>query len=181
MKPYDYAHRIGVRHISWEDFVSLARKLSELIEPYHPQVILGIARAGLFPATLMACSLRCEMFPIRLTRRVNDQVVCNNPVWKTSIPSEVGGKVVVVVDEIVDTGTTLSTAGEAARTLGAVQVVTACLVSHSWAKPAPQITSLVSDEFIIFPWDELVLDHGQWVPHPEIESGIKAQTQSPKN
>ena len=181
MKSYDYSHRVGVRHITWDDFASLARKLSELIEPYHPQVILGIARAGLFPATLVACSLRCEFFPIRLTRRVNDQVVYEQPVWKTPIPPEVAGKVVVVIDEIADTGTLLSMAGEATRALGAVEVVTACLVSHSWAEPAPQVASLVSDEFIVFPWDEQVLDHGRWVTHPEVKNGIKVQTRTPKN
>jgi hypoxanthine phosphoribosyltransferase len=181
MNSYDYAHRVGVRNITWENFATLAHRLSELIEPFHPQVILGVARAGLFPATLVACNLRCEFFPIRLTRRVNDQVVYAQPVWKTPIPPEVAGKVVAIIDEIADAGVTLSMAGDAARALGAVQVVTACLVSHSWAKPAPQVTSLVSDEFIIFPWDEQVLDHGRWVPHPEVEAGIKAQPRSPKN
>jgi hypoxanthine phosphoribosyltransferase len=181
MKSYDYAHRSGVRHISWDDFASLARKLTELLEPYHPQVVLGVARAGLFPATLVACSLRCELFPIRLTRRVNDRVVYDQPVWKTPIPLDVAGKVVVVIDEIADTGTTLSMASETALVLGALQGITASLVCHSWADPPPQVTSLVSDEFIIFPWDEQVLDHDHWVTHPEIEAGLKAQTRRPKN
>jgi hypoxanthine phosphoribosyltransferase len=181
MKSYNYAHRVGVRHISWEIFASLGHRLSELLEPHQPQVILGIARAGLFPATLVACNLRCELFPIRLTRRLNDRVVYDQPAWMTPIPPVVAGKVVVVIDEIADTGTTLSLAAEAARALGSLQVVTACLVSHSWAQPAPQIASLLSDEFIIFPWDEQVLDHGRWVTHPEIEAGLKAQTISPKN
>lgn len=181
MKPYDYTQRVGVRHITWDDFASLARRLTELIEPVHPQVVLGVARAGLFPATLVACSLRCEFFPIRLNRRVNDQVVQVQPTWKTPIPAEVADKVVVVLDEIADSGTTLAMASEATLLSGAAQVTTACLVSHSWAEPAPQVTSLVSDEFIIFPWDEQVLDHGRWVTHPEVESGLKAQTRSQEN
>ena len=181
MKSYDYAHRLGIRHISWDNFAYLARSLTELVEPFQPQIILGIARAGLFPATLVACSLRCEFFPIRLTRRMNDQVVNAQPVWKTTVPPDVAGKMVVVIDEIADTGSTLAMAGQAALASGAAQVVTASLVSHSWANPAPQVTSLISDEFIIFPWDEQVLVHGKWVTHPEIESGIKAQTRSPKN
>jgi hypoxanthine phosphoribosyltransferase len=181
MKGYDYAHRVGVRHISWDDFASLAYKLTELLEPYQPQVVLGIARAGLFPGTLVACSLRCEFFPIRLTRRVNDRVVYDQPLWKTPIPPDVAGKVVVVIDEIADTGKTLSMAAETTTALGAIKVVTASLVSHSWAEPAPQVASLVSDEFIIFPWDEQVLEHGRWITHPEIEIGITAQSRSPKN
>jgi hypothetical protein len=181
MKPYDYAYRIGVRTISWNEFASLAGKLSELLEQFQPQVILGIARAGLFPATQVACSLRCELFPIRLTRRANDQVISDQPIWKTPIPPEVAGLVVVVIDEIADTGRTLAMAADSAVRLGAERVITASLVSHSWAEPVPHVTALISDEFIIFPWDEQVLDHGKWVTHPEIQKGIQAQTRSSKN
>ena len=176
MKPYDYAHRSGVREITWDDFATLSRHLAELLEPFHPQLILGIARAGLFPATALACSLRCELFPIRLTRRLNDEIVHDQPVWKVPVPQDVDGKIVAVVDEIADTGQTLAMAGDNARSLGAVQVITASLVSHSWADPFPQVTALTTDEFIIFPWDQEVLVDGKWVTHPEIVAGLKAQS-----
>jgi hypoxanthine phosphoribosyltransferase len=176
IKPYDYAHRKGVRYISWEDFASLSARLAELLEPTRPEIILGIARAGLFPSTAVACSLQRELFPIRLTRRVNDRVVHSQPIWKVPIPSEVKGKKVAVIDEIADTGETLAMASMRAKELGALQVITATLVSHSWASPAPLFTALVSDELIIFPWDEQVLDHGKWVIHPEVDAAIKSQS-----
>jgi hypoxanthine phosphoribosyltransferase len=176
MKPYQYAHRFGVRQLSWDDFAGMARHLAELLEPYQPQIILGIARAGLFPATAVAVSLRCEFFPIRLTRRENDRIVREQPIWKTPIPDEVEGKIVSVVDEIADTGQTLAMVARCAVDLGACQVVTASLVTHSWANPAPNISTLVSDEFIIFPWDEQVLVDGKWIIHPEIEAGLNAQS-----
>jgi hypothetical protein len=176
MKSYDYAHRFGVRQLSWDDFATLARHLAQLVEPFQPQIILGVARAGLFPATAVACSLRCEYFPIRITRRLNDVVVYPKPIWKVPIPAEVSGKTIAVVDEIADTGQTLAMVAECATALGASQVLTACLVAHSWADPAPQVTALVSDEFIIFPWDRQVLVAGKWITHPEIEAGLKAQT-----
>ena len=175
MKSYDYNHRTGVRPLSWEDFVRLSGSLAELLEPFQPQVILGIARAGLFPATLVACSLRRELFPIRLTRRLDDQVLHGQPVWKVPIPPEVNGKVLAIIDEIADTGQTLAIAAAIAFKLGAKQVITASLVSHSWADPGPQLCAQVTDEFVIFPWDQLVLDGGQWVPHPEVAAGLKAQ------
>jgi hypoxanthine phosphoribosyltransferase len=175
MKSYDYTHRSGVRRFSWGDFAALSTRLAELLAPYQPRIILGVARAGLFPATLLACSLRRELYPIRLTRRVNDKVLYDRPVWRVPVPPEVAGKVVVVVDEIADTGQTLAMAAESALVLGADRVVTACLIAHSWADPAPQVSVLTSDEFIIFPWDEQILVDGKWVPQPEIEAGINAQ------
>ena len=102
MKSYDYSHRSGVRQLDWDDFSDMARQIAEQLERHHPQLILGIARAGLFPATVVACSLRCELFPIRLTRRVNDQVVYERPVWKVRIPIDVKGKIIAVIDEIAD-------------------------------------------------------------------------------
>ncbi len=175
MKPYDYAHRTGVRPLTWEDFANLAARLTELIEPFHPELLLGIARAGLFPAALVACNLRCELYPIRLTRRVNDEVRFDQPQWKVPIPSEVTGKVVAMVDEIADMGHTLAMAAETATALGALQVITATIVSHSWANPMPGACALTTDKFVIFPWGRRVLVGGKWKPHPELVAGLKAK------
>jgi uncharacterized protein len=178
MKSYDYTHRTGIKRLTWNDFARLSRLLAELVEPFHPQVILGIARAGLFPATAVACSLRCELFPIRLTRRKQDEVVFEQPIWKVPVPPDVAGKIVVLIDEIADSGQTLSIAAQSAKEQGAKEVITASLVSHSWSKPAPQVCALVSDAFVVFPWDKKILFHGNWIPHPEIVAGIKAQSRS---
>ena len=175
MKPYDYTQRIGVLPITWDDFARLSNLLAELLEPFHPEIIVGLARAGLFPATAAACSLRCELYPARLTRRLNDQVVTETPVWKVPISPAVAGKRIAVVDEMSDSGQTLALAAAQALELGARQVITASLVAHSWADPAPQVAALVTDAFVIFPWDREVRVDGRWVPHPEVEEGVRRQ------
>jgi hypoxanthine phosphoribosyltransferase len=90
----------------------------------------------------------------------------------------VDGKIVAVVDEIADTGQTVAMVAESAIALGTVQVVTASLVTHTWADPLPQVPALLSDEFIIFPWAHEVLAGGKWITHPEIDAGLKAQNHS---
>lgn len=180
MKSYDYAHRSGVRQLTWDDFSFLTARLAEQLEIFQPQLILGIARAGLFPATMVACSLRRELFPIRLTRRLNDEIQYDPPIWKVPVPREVAGNSVAIIDEIADTGQTLAMAAETAKGLGALQVVTASLVSHSWADPAPQACGLTTDEFVVFPWGQQVLDGGKWVAHPEVVAGLKAQRRGPQ-
>jgi len=175
MRPYDYAQRQGVRHISWEEFARLARQLAERLEPEGPQAIVGIARAGLFPATAVACALRLDLYPARITRRERDVVTRRSPVWKLPVPAEVAGQVVAVVDEIADTSETLALVADAARAAGAARVLTAALVAHTWADPMPGVAALVSDELIVFPWDEVVLVDGRWLPHPEILAAIEAQ------
>lgn len=175
MKSYNYAHRQGVRTISWEEFATLTVQLTEALEQEGVEVIVGVARAGLLPATVVACHLRRELYPVRITRRVNDEVHFPSPVWKVPVSREIAGKVVAVVDEIADTGETLALVESSVQACGALRTVTACLVHHSWAHPVPTISLLVTDELVIFPWDQQVLMEGQWQPHPEIVAALAAQ------
>lgn len=164
-----------MEEISWERFATLAARLAELVEPLEPEIILGVARAGLFPATAVACALRRELFPVRLTRRLEDEVRFQSPVWRTPVPVDVAGRRVVVIDEMADTGETLRLVADAARAAGAAWVATAVLVAHSWASPPPDAVALATDAFVIFPWDARVLAAGEWRPHPEILAGLSRQ------
>ena len=175
MQSYDYGRRQGVRPISWEEFATLAARLAEDLAAFAPEIIVGIARAGLFPATAVACSLRRELYPVRVTRRIDDAVRIPTPVWRVPLTADVAGKVVAVVDEMADTGETLALVAGAARDLGAARVITAALVSHGWASPAPEVVALTTDAFVIFPWDQRVLIDGRWQPHPEIVNGLAEQ------
>jgi hypoxanthine phosphoribosyltransferase len=175
MQSYDYAHRQGVEEITWERFAGLARVLAEDLAKAEVEVVVGIARAGLFPATAVACSLRCEFFPVRVTRRVADRVTFERPEWKVDVSPEVAGQRVAVIDEIADSGETLALVAERARELGAAGVVTACLVSHSWAEPMPDATALVTDALVLFPWDRRVYVDGKWQLHPELAEALRLQ------
>jgi uncharacterized protein len=173
MQSYDYSKRKGVEEISWERFGKLANSLAEHLAVEAIEVVIGIARAGLFPATTVACVLRREFFPVRITRRVNDQVTFQHPVWKVDVPKDVAGKTVAVIDEMADTGETLGLVAERIREQGAARVVTASLVSHSWANPAPAHVAFVTDALVIFPWDKHVYQDGHWIVNPELAEALK--------
>ncbi len=175
MQPYDYAHREGVDEITWERFAELAAVLAEKLAAHHVDTIVGIARAGLFPATQVALMLRGELYPVRVTRRVADIVTHQHPVWKVDVSPEVAGRNVAVVDEIADSGETLRLVADRVRERGAASVITASLVSHSWADPRPDVVALVSDAFVIFPWDKRAYMNGEWRMHPEVEEGLRLQ------
>jgi hypothetical protein len=179
VKPYDYAQRKGVTELSWEDCAKLAHQLAFELAAQEISTVIGIARAGLIPATTVALALRCAFFPVRLTRRVDDKIVHDHPVWLTDVPAPVAGQRVVVIDEIADSGETLALVAARVRERGASQVVTACLVSHTWADPQPDLCGLVSDALIIFPWDKCVFVDGHWDLHPELAAAIRAQGKTP--
>ncbi|MFN8595413.1 MAG: phosphoribosyltransferase [Anaerolineae bacterium] len=175
MHSYDYAHRTGIDEISWERFAELAARLVEGLAAFDVEVIVGIARAGLFPATAVACMLRRELFPVRVTRRLNDEVIHSHPIWKVDVSPEVNGKVVAVIDEMADTGETLALVAQRAIERGVQRVITASLVAHSWAAPRPDVVALTTDALVIFPWDKSVYQDDHWQAHPELVEALKLQ------
>lgn len=179
MQAYEYSHRSGIEELTWPRFVELAAALSEQLAPHAIQAVVGIARAGLFPATAVACALRCDIYPVRITRRENDLVVRDHPIWKVDLSPEVRGRTVAVIDEMADTGETLSLVAERARQMGAVRVLTAALAAHSWADPKPDFAPLPTDALVIFPWDRRVLIEGRWELHPELDQALRQQGRDP--
>ena len=175
IRPYDYSRRVGEEPISWERFEQLARQLAVQIEADEPQIILGIARGGLIPATVISFMLRRELYPVRLTRRLNDTVVRPQPTWLVRPPDKVRGRRVVIIDEIADSGRTIAMAAEEVRQMGASHVRTAVLYAHTWADPRPDFVGLTSDALILNPWDREVLVGGQFVTHPELAAALRLQ------
>jgi hypothetical protein len=175
MPSYDYAHRSGVEAITWDRFAELTRTLVEKLAPFNIDAVVGTARAGLFPATAVGLMLRRELYPARVSRRVNDAVKFRHPQWIVDVAADVKGQIVAVVDEIADTGETLAVVAERVKQRGAQQVITASLVAHSWADPAPDVVALTTEALVLFPWDEQVYLNGQWQPHPEIVEALKLQ------
>ncbi len=177
MRSYDYGKREGTEEISWERFARLVSEIAERLAGANADAVVGIARAGLLPATAVACALRLDLFPIAMSRRESDRVVHEKPVWKAAIPDAVRGRKIALVDEITDSGETLRTARDALREAGAASVVTACLVSHTWADPPPDVAALVTDALVLFPWDRRVFQQGEWRPHPELEEALRLQSE----
>ena len=80
-----------------------------------------------------------------------------------------------MIDEIADTGETLALVAQRVRARGAARVVTASLVSHSWADPAPDVAALRTDALVLFPWDRQVYVEGRWQTPPELAASIATQ------
>src|SRR4051812_21246142 len=96
MQSYDYAHRTGVADISWERFGQLSATLSEQLAAFDIDAIVGIARAGMFPATAVACALRRDLYPVRISRRVQDRVTHTHPLWIIDVTQHVADKRIAV-------------------------------------------------------------------------------------
>jgi hypoxanthine phosphoribosyltransferase len=177
--PYDYNTRRGVRPISWENFHGLCKGLARAVAPFNPQIILAVGRGGFYPGTLIAHILRAEIYPVRLSRRVNDVVQYDHPQWMVGPPDQVRDRRVLVVDEIASTGETLVFVRQEALSLGAHEVRCAVLYAHTWGAEVPDYVGLISDELLLNPWDREIFVEGAFTMHPEYVGALRQQGLTP--
>jgi hypoxanthine phosphoribosyltransferase len=175
IESYSYGNRKGIKPISWTDFYAQCKGLAIEIAKYNPDIIVGIARGGLYPATQLSHMLQKELQTVRLSRRLNDEIIYKDPVWIQQPTEYVKSKKVLVVDEICDTGQTINIVKEKLESLGVAEVKTAVLYSHTQAADNCQYIGIISDELIINPWDREVLIDGQFVLHPEYKKALETQ------
>lgn len=172
---YDYSTRRGIRPISWDDFHGLTKALAVAVAPWRPEIILPVGRGGYYPGALLAHILQVEVYPVRLSRRVNDVVVRETPHWLMEPPAAVAGRRILVVDEMCSTGETISIVRQQALMMNAAEARTAVLYAHTWGMEVPDYIGLISDELVLNPWDREVFDNGNFIYHPEYVAALAQQ------
>lgn len=177
--PYDYSTRQGIYPISWDDFHGLCKAVAKGVAAYRPELILPIGRGGYYPGTLISHLLQVELYPVRVSRRVNDIPRYNSPQWLLEPPSLVRDKRVLIVDEICGTGETISMVKEKVLAMGAAEVRSAVLYAHSWGTETPDYIGLITDAFLLNPWDRELFHEGEFRIHPEYEGGLRQQGVEP--
>ncbi|NIR47327.1 hypothetical protein GWO43_02480 [candidate division KSB1 bacterium] len=178
--PYEYSARVGIHPISWEDFHSICKGLARAVSTYSPEIILAIGRGGYYPGTLLSHLLQAEIYPIRLSRRLNDIVRYKIPKWLVEPPAAIHDHRVLIVDEICATGGTIIMAKEKTKTLGAKEVRSAVLYAHTWGVKVPDYIGLITDALILNPWDREILRDGNFIFHPEYVNALSHQGRKPE-
>lgn len=176
---YNYANRSGLHPISWEDFHGLCKALALAVEAFHPDAIVPIGRGGYYPGALLAHMLQVEIYPVRISRRVNDIVQHDQPRWIVAPPEIIAGQRILVVDEICDSGETLRLVVEKCLAMGANEVKSAVLYSHTRSAHIPDYIGLITDELLMNPWDREILRDGTFQFHPEYADALRQQGLQP--
>jgi hypoxanthine phosphoribosyltransferase len=172
---YDYSDRKGIHPISWEGFHGLCKALALAVEDFQPEIILPIGRGGFYPGTLLAHLLQIEVYPVRVSRRVNDMVKYTTPRWLMAPPAEVAGRRALIVDEICASGETLLMVKQKAKELGAALVRSAVLYAHTQGTRVPDYIGIITDELLLNPWDREILRDGEFRFHPEYVGALAQQ------
>lgn len=142
----------GVLEVDWPLFGELSRALAlKVARSYAPEVVVGIATAGVIPGAVIAAILGIEFHSIIVSRRYHAEHVRETPAILGAAPPEVRGRRVLLVDETCDTGETLRMAVAAIVNAGATDVRTA--VGFRTGSYEPDFSALETESTIMLPWD----------------------------
>ena len=152
--------------LSWEMFGELCRALAlRVAREYDPDIVIGIARAGVIPGAVVASILRVDFHSMKISRRDGDEQVRERPAILSAAPTTARGQRVLIVDEITSSGETLRMALSAVRNVGPSEVRTAT----AFVRPRgykPDYFALETDQTVIFPWDRKVFLDNKLVVNP---------------
>ena len=158
----------GVMEVDWPFFGEICRALAlRVARDYQPEVVLGIAKAGVIPGVVVASILQCEFTSMTVTRRDAGQA----PVLVAGPPATIVGRRVLVVDETCDTGATLKLALNEIRSRHPAEVRTA--ISFKTGPYAPDYNAFETTSFIILPWDREIIQNGELVMRPDYAARLK--------
>ena len=164
-----------VLELDWEFFGELCRVLAVKVATagYRPDIVIGIAKAGVIPGAVVASILRCDFYSLKISRDTGASRTRARPRIFSSAPVEASRKRVLVVDEICTSGETLRMALNAMRQVNPADLKTATsLIKQGGYRP--DFFALETDATVIFPWDRQVVDEeGEVVVNPMYEGLIE--------
>ncbi len=163
----------GVFEVEWPLFGELSRGLAlKVARQYDPEIVVGIATAGVIPGAVIAAILGREFHSIVVSRRFGTDTVRETPAVLSAAPTAVYGRRVLLVDETCDTGDTMRLAIAAIVNAGAADVRTA--VSFQTGPYAADFHALATESTIVLPWDREVLVDGELLANPLYAEALKA-------
>ncbi|MGD8914062.1 MAG: phosphoribosyltransferase [Candidatus Thiodiazotropha sp.] len=170
-------------YISWSEFYRLCGRLYEQISisGFRPDTIIAIARGGYSPARIMAdyfsvmnlLSLKIEHYhgPDKMPRAV----VCY------PLTADLGGKQVLLMDDVSDSGDTFSVALDHLKGCGAPARLCTAVLHHkatSSFKPDYYAKRLVKWRWITYPWalvEDLSVLASRIRPPPKDENELRTR------
>ena len=158
--------------MEWPLFGELSRALAlKVSREYDPDMVIGIATAGVVPGAVVAAMLGKEFHSIVISRRYRAEETRETPAVFSSAPSEVRGKKVLIVDETCDSGETLRLAIGAIVNAGAKEVRTA--VGFKTGSYSPDFHALATESTIVLPWDRELIGEGELTMNPLYTDAIE--------
>ncbi len=160
-----FAGTQGRFDLSWELFGEMSRVLAvRVARDFRPDIVIGIATAGVIPAATVAAMLEADFEAMRISRR-DGESFRSEPRVLSATPVRCRNKRVLIVDEIATSGDTMRLALAAVREVGPADVRTAA----TFVRPGgwrPDYFAMESEQLIVYPWDRQVVTDGELTAGP---------------
>ncbi len=147
---------ITYEFVWWERLYELCFLLYEMIvdSGYQPDVIVGVARGGWIPARILS-----DLFFTRDTANVKVDLYRGiyardqEPQISQKIPRDMKWESPLLVDDISDTGDSLTVAGEHLKQRGYKNPRTATMHMKPWTKLVPDYYVVKTEAWVVYPWE----------------------------
>jgi hypothetical protein len=155
--------------VDWPFFGELCRGLAlKVWREYEPDLVVGIARAGVIPGAVVASILRVDFASVTLRRSQEGEM----PALISRPTLSPRGRRVLLVDSTCESGDTMRLALSVMREEAATTVKTA--VAFRTGEFQPDYHAMQTSSFIILPWDRDVIDKGEIVMRPDYQEALRA-------
>ena len=149
---------------SWEEIHVGSIKLAlKVMRDYRPDILIGVLRGGYIVARIVADILGVRelgVVEVKFYKGVGE--TAEKPVITQPLVTEVRGKKVLIIDDVVDSGRTLQIVTEQVRLRGAKELKSAALYYKPRSIIKPDYFAVKTSKWILFPWElkEFLLELG---------------------
>lgn len=150
-------HGFKCQLLSWATVLNTAKRLAGIIKEsgYRPDIVIAIGRGGYVPARILCdylllkdlTSIKVEHWGIAATETQKATI-------KFPLCTDIKDKRVLLVDDVTDTGDTLSVSLEYLKEFRPKEIKTAVLIHKICSKIVPDyyVKKVIKWRWIIFPW-----------------------------
>lgn len=154
--------KIETYYLSWEKIEKMCQNIAEQIEKQNIKIdkIIAISRGGLIPGRILSSLLKNKnLSTIRVTFYTKPGVAKDKPHLAEDLSTDVTDKNVLIVDDVVESGKTLSLTCNYLKERGAKKVYTAALLDKSVDGKekimSPDFYSeKITNKWIVYPWEK---------------------------
>lgn len=139
---------------TWELLYELCVELADRIRDsgFRPDLIIGVARGGWIPARLLSDFLENpNVASVRVEFYIDIGRTSSEPIITQPCSAPVKGRRVLVVDDVADSGRSLSLVKDSLLRQGAEEIRIACLYYKPWSIIKPEYYIKETTSWIIFP------------------------------
>ena len=142
------------RYISWSDYGNLAAALAEKIRASskHYDLVVGIARGGIPVAMAVADHLNVKIDFVNV-KSYTDFGNRTSPRILSTLTEDIEGKDILLVDDLVDQGETLTSMKKYLGDMKPRTLDSAVMFKKPWSKTDPDYYLESVTEWVVFPFE----------------------------